>query len=65
MARLAVSVPTPANQPKAVTGRTPTTNPTGDCVVDIDLTKITTLSQLHKALERAYTSFAGGSELTP
>lgn len=59
MARLAVS-----HNVNGTPSRMATTTPSGDIVVDIDLTKITSISQLRVALNAVLLAFQSGKELT-
>lgn len=60
MARMAVA----HTKSSGSAARQATANPTGDVVVDIDLSKITTITQLRTAFDRILLEFAGGKELT-
>lgn len=42
-----------------------TTNPTGDIVVDIDLAKFTSMSDVRRAFDAILLALASGKELTP
>lgn len=62
MARIAVTH-TVANGPTGSAVRSATTNPTGDMVVDIDLTKFTTWSDVNASWLKIFQAFRCGSEL--